>query len=485
VAFRSAVYITLLGSLCIVAGCGINVNQSMLTSANSSGALSPPPVPPPPPPVVIIGTKQSIRNWTTCDGVTDDNAGVAQAFSAAKNNAFILEIDCPVYMHVGNDPTRPIFIDNGTQVDFSPAGFLILDNSTVPSFVMADTENVRLTNWNVKYIGSLAVDNIPSTVFTNTVLTPWLSRNRAIEFSGSARARWTGTTGSTAMFLLAGSTSNIDVEDMNVRVPQDAGADHFVPMFVQMMALQTPDQTVTSNTSFTQPYYAIPSNLVFSGITLDGTYFGFQGSARNVLISDVVSLRYGDLQDANGGTVGGIGDWFAPPHLFYFNFNPNGDPAFDNDNIVIKNVVDFGERVGAPRDTASGNCYSLKLGVLHGSVTNYMSFRPDGFMDVLPSTDLTLAKIVASYDSSFLQGTFPMIRFPSGDYHQITFTDMNLEDKAPVPLTGPIWGSYDPSNTDVTIDTTTVKLNQWSGKNPPGPPPFAGTGNSIDITYSY
>jgi hypothetical protein len=434
-----------------------------------------------PAPVVVNGPKESIRNWATCDGVTDDNAAIAEAFNAAKNNAFILEIDCPLYMHVGADPTRPIFIDNGTQVDFSPDGLLILDGTLLPSFVLADTQNVRLTNWNVKYIGSLPTNKVPSTVFNNTVLTPWLSKNRAINFTGSSAASWAGTTDSTAIFLFTGNTSNVDVEDMNVWVPKSAGVDHFVPMFVAMTALQTPEQTVTPNTPHMAPYFAIPHDLVFSGITLDGTYMGFQGSAQNLLISNVVSLRYGDV--INDGGLGGY--WFAPPHLFYLNYNTSGDPSLYNQDIVIENVVDYGERIGTPRDITSGNCYSLKLGTIHGAVTNYMSFRPDGFMDVLPSTDLTLAKITASYDSSFLQGAYPMIRFPTGNYHQLTFTDMNMQDEAQVAFGDPVWNSLDPSNSDVTFSATSVKLNQWKFKSPPGPPDFAGTGNSIDIAYSY
>ncbi len=82
-----------------------------------------PPTTTPPQPVTVTGTKESISRWARCEWVvTDDIAGVTQAFAAAKNNAFILEVDCPVYMHVGMDIMRPIFIENGTHVDFTSAG---------------------------------------------------------------------------------------------------------------------------------------------------------------------------------------------------------------------------------------------------------------------------------------------------------------------------------------------------------------------------
>ncbi len=87
-----------------------------------------------------------------------------------------------------------------------------------------------------------------------------------------------------------------------------------------------------------------------------------------------------------------MGKWFAPPHLFYLSYAPNGDPALFNSNIRIRNVLDDGPRVGAARDKAasdglSGYALSLKLGCVDCSVDNYITTRPDGFLDVLPSDD--------------------------------------------------------------------------------------------------
>jgi len=65
---------------------------------------------------------KSVKEWTVCDGVTDDSKGLAKAFAAAKNGAFTLDIDCPLYFHVGMDIASPIFIDNGTSVNFKGSG---------------------------------------------------------------------------------------------------------------------------------------------------------------------------------------------------------------------------------------------------------------------------------------------------------------------------------------------------------------------------
>ena len=442
--------------------------------------------------------------------MTDDAVGVAQAFAAAKNNAFILEIDCPVFMHIGMDVAKPIFVDNGTSVDFTPDGLLIVDNELIPAFVIANTNNVKLTNWNIEYVGSLPINCItggyyfngvwtneygiaPGVVFNDIFLTAWMTANRGINFAWGVRAKWAGFTDDSAIFYLTGSTSDVDVEDMNLWVPKNAGGDHYIPMAFALTPATTNNQNVTPDTPLKMPYYAIPSNLKFSGITIDGSYYGFQGSAQNVDISNVVSYRYGDLQDATGSNVGGINDWLAPPHLFYLNFDPSGDPSLFNENIVIENVVDYGERTGLPRTTSSGNCYSLKLGEYHGSVNNYVSFRPDGFMDVLWSTDLTLSNITASYDSSFLNGTYPMIRFPASDYHELTFQNVKMQDTAEDASIDPIWGNGDNSNTDIRFDATNVALNHWIGKGAPEYSPivqgtkpyFAGTGHSFDIQITH
>lgn len=480
-------------------GCGVNVHPlassstppSSPISSSSPQSIVPPPVPAPLTPVVVSGTKRSIRDWAVCDGVTDDNRALGQALAAAKNHAFILEIDCPLFVHVGEDPTRPLFIDNGTQIDFSPNGLIILDNSLIPSFLIADTQDITLTNWNIEYQGALSIDEMgvdgsnPAWTFNINRFENWLIENRNITFAANMQPYFPGNSDESAIFFIAGNSSGVYVEDMNVWVPQSAGSDHFVPMVFALAVLETPDHSVTRDTPFGLPYFSIPSNLSFSGLRFDGTYFGFQGSAQNVLIHDVVSLRYSDLQDANGGNIGGKGLWFAPPHLFYLNYNTNGDPSLFNENIVIKDVLDYGQRSGNTRTTSSGNCYSLKLGTIHGTVSNYMSFRPDGFMDVLPSTDLTLTKVAASYDSSFLNGTYPLIRFPAGGYHQVAFSDVRLQDTSSGTIDAPIWGNSDTSNTDITIDTTSAQINQWTGTKPPQDPSFAGTGNHVDITYSY
>jgi hypothetical protein len=71
---------------------------------------------------------KSISAWVKCGGIEDASDGVARAFQAARHSAFTLLVDCPVRVHIGTDIARTIFIDDGTSVEFSGGGKLIIDN---------------------------------------------------------------------------------------------------------------------------------------------------------------------------------------------------------------------------------------------------------------------------------------------------------------------------------------------------------------------
>src|SRR6266700_8029279 len=117
---------------------------------------------------------------------------------------------------------------------------------------------------------------------------------------------------------------------------------------------------------------------------------GWQGNTQNATFEKIRGHRNADLQDANGENVGGVGKWFAPPHLFYLNYLLTGDPGLFNRNIRIHDVVDAGPRVGVARDkggsdTGSGFDMSLKIGCIDCSGDQYAASRPDGVVDVVSS----------------------------------------------------------------------------------------------------
>lgn len=454
--------------------------------------------------------RKSIRSWVSCDGRSDDSAGIAGAFAAASHSAFTLVVDCPVRFHVGSDIAKTVFIDDGTSVEFTGSGKITVDNLFHPAFVIANAKNISLSNWNVEYDASLPVDhNVggfeqnghfvsatgvaqPAGAFNDKQMTPWLTAKKGIIFDrsqGNLNSFWPGPTNVCAIFYVIGDTSNLQVEGMRVYVPPDAGAERFVPVVFSFQENFKSNQTVNAKTPRSPQFTAVPHDMRFSNIVFDGTYMGWVGGIQNAVFENIRSHRYADLQDADGGNVGGNKKWFAPPHLLYFSYAAGGDPALFNRNIRIKNVVDDGPRVGTARDkggndTLSGYALSLKLGCVDCSVDNYKTTRPDGFMDVLPSDGLTVSNVDATYDSSFLNGVFPGWRFPSSPYKRITFSNVTLTDTAASSSRPPIGDATQASNESIVLRKVHVMLNRWAGNGLPVPN-IAGSGNDVVLDYTF
>jgi hypothetical protein len=452
--------------------------------------------------------RKSIGAWVKCGGSEDQWDGVARAFQAARHSAFTLVVDCPLRVHIGTDIARTIFIDDGTSVEFSGDGKFIVDNVFHPAFVIANSSNIVLMDWDLEYDAGLPVDmktggyenagkSVPSGsnappagAFSSIRLTEWLTANRNVRFDksqGPVDSIWTGPTNTSAVFFVTGDSGNIRVSGMRLHAPADAGGDRFVPMAFSLSANYKSNQRVTATTPRNPDYIAIPHDLVFSGIDLDGYYMGWQGNAQNVTLEKIRAHRYGDLQDAAGGNVGGVGKWFAPPHLFYFNYLLTGDSRLFNRNIRIHDVADTGPRVGVARDKGgsdpgSGFDMSLKIGGINCSVDEYTSSRPDGFVDVLSSDGLTISNVNASYDSSFLNDLYSGWRFPQAPYKRVVFKNILFKDVAAVSVQQPITPANQASNEGIVFTNVRVEINRWAGKGPLLPV-IVGTGNSIDLEY--
>jgi hypothetical protein len=449
--------------------------------------------------------KKSIKGWTTCDGIANDAEGVARAFSAASRSSFTLVVDCPARISVGMDIARVVFFEDGTDVEFTPSGKFIVDNVFIPTFVIANTKNIRMTNWNIEYDASLPVNhNVegstnngqivrgehPSGAFNDRRLTPWLAANRRIVFDarqGRVTSFWPGPTNVCAVFYVTGDSSGIAVTGMKVSAPASAGGERFVPVVWSLNPNFRSNQTVDAKTPFTAQYFAVPHDLRFSDISLDGTYMGWVGGAQNAVFENIHSRRYGDLQDAGGGTVGGVNTWFAPPHLLYLSYSPTVDPALFNRDIAVRNVVDEGVRIGKARDfganPALGNALSLKIGCVHCSVNNYATARPDGFIDVLSSDGLTVSNVNATFDSSFLNNIYPGWRFPKPPYKNVSFENIVLRDSAPTTVHLPIENAADKNNQGIHFKNVHVGINAWSGVGRLPVPSIAGLDGDSSLDF--
>ena len=452
--------------------------------------------------------EQSIKHWATCDGNADDAAATAKAFAAARHGAFTLIVDCPVRLHSGSEVGRSLFIDDGTRVTFRGAGKFIVDNVFQPAFVVANSSDITLTDWDVEYQGGLPVNPDtggfqregkfvaqrgrfqPASAFNDTHITSWLASNRGVSFDqslGHIASVWVGPTNTSSLFFISGDVARLRVTGMRLHVPAAAGAEHFIPMAFSFSHNYKSRQAITSTTPHTAQFAAVPHDLTFSNIDLDGTYMGFQGNLQDAVFEHIRSHRYADLQDAQGGSVGGVGKWFAPPHLFYLNYAKDGDPALFNRNITIRDVIDSGPRLGKARDggagdTISGNALSLKVGGVNVVVDGYQSNRPDGFLDVLTSDGLTVSNVQASYDSSFLNDLYPGLRFPDSPYSNITISNVVLTDLAPQTVQRPIGNAGQASNNHIVLTNVQVRLNRWAGAGSVQPS-IAGTNNQVSIDY--
>jgi hypothetical protein len=450
---------------------------------------------------------RSISEWVSCTGTADDTSGATAAFAAAKNGAFTLVVDCPVFLHSGLAVDRGIFIDNETTVQFTAAGKFVVDNMFHPAFIIANSFDINLVDWNVEWEGSVPVNpnfggyelngqrvsspgtTQPASAFNDIVLTNWLSAHRSVRFNesqGWIKSIWVGGVNPAAVFFITGQTSVVNISGLNLYVPANAGGNKFMPMAFSFSANWKNNQTVTGKTPETAQYAAVPRWLTFSNIHLDGTYMGWQGNVQETTFENIYSARYGDLQDANGGTVGGIGKWFPPPHLFYLNTRV-ADPLLLNTNITISSVTDDGPRVGVARDTASngssGYANSLKLGCTTCSVDSYISRRPDGFMDVLPSSGLTVSNVFTSFNSEFLNNLYPAgIRFPSSGYDGVKFENVYLLDTASRTTHGPIGNSTISSNNGIVLAGLQIAMTWWAGTNLPLP---TITGSNTDVSLAF
>jgi hypothetical protein len=403
-------------------------------------------------------------------------------------------------------------------VQFTKDGLFKVDNSDVPAFVIANSVKIRLLGWRIQYVGRLPIamggplalakdragyyDNgsfvatsWPSVAFSDSVLTQWLAKNRGIRFAQAAP--WGGFSNTSAIFYIVGNTSDMEVRDFKIFVAPEAKGSQFIPLCFSLMGGWKSNQAnvITHQTPMTPEQYAVPNHLTFSDIDLDGYYFGWQGPLQNSVIEHVRAHRYGDLQDDNGGNSGGVAKWFAPPHLLYLNYDLI-HPGFENRNIRILDVIDYGNRVGVARDrggndTGSGYANSLKIGAIDSEVDGYKSYRPDGLLDLLPSTNLKISNVEGTYDSSFIHDLYPAIRFPQGPYHNVTLANFTLVDKAPITSMPPVGSFWNPSSSQLVLTNFKVTLNSWAKASGPDPkalttlcPHLGGSNNKIiDVQF--
>lgn len=149
-------------------------------------------------------------------------------------------VDCVATFDIGVNVDRSIFIDDDTTIEFTSAGKFIINNLFEPAFVIANTKNVTMTNWNVQRNSSMPITlntngysladkyyptpgHNGSGTFSDKVLSDWLTKNRGVQFpDGPSHGLWAYLLGSiniSSTFFIIGDTTNVKITGLNLDVP--------------------------------------------------------------------------------------------------------------------------------------------------------------------------------------------------------------------------------------------------------------------------
>lgn len=232
--------------------------------------------------------ERSTREFANCSTTVDQRDGVAEAFAAASGNAFTLVFDCAVFVRIGVDIAKPIFVESGTRVVFWGDGQLLLANQLVPAFLFVNVKDVQLTDWNVLYTGTqlylhydgtysideaLGYYEVNGTVISqNNSYAPTQFNFADITLREYFAARrnvtgwnpvWYGPTSASATFQIIGNTSDMTVSGMRLVASSDRACDFVLVAFGFEVGFLS-NQRINSSTPQNAATCAIPSALTFS-----------------------------------------------------------------------------------------------------------------------------------------------------------------------------------------------------------------------------
>lgn len=379
----------------------------------------------------VLSSEYIKPQWfgASMNGTTDDRAHLVETLAQSKAiNAKVL-LDGKIFIDVAATGTKSIFLDDNHWIEGTADSELIINNLRSPAFIIALANNVTFKNlnilWNQTY-STLPIDSQTNSA-NQAQVENWLIANKGMTFTGADPA-WSGAISFWAVFNIRGS-SNILLEDVSLRVPDGVNAQQFCPYFMKLTTEYNEGSTVSNedNDPRTQT-----TNVTLRRLTLDGTIMGIQGNVSNFNVETLRSHRYSDIQNAEGGDIGGNGGtWSPPPHLFYI--NKDGQPN-DSNGIFMSDVIDYGEYVGSVNVRSGGGyCNSLKLtdDITNVLVDGYKSYRRDGLADMQNITNGTFKNIYAESETSIFQDRykFNTLRF-LGNFDNVIFENMTLKDNS-------------------------------------------------------
>ena len=438
-------------------------------------------------------------------GANDSHNAVKTMFAQYSNTNYEIEVDCPIMVHVGNDPTLPIMMPPNLDVKFGPNGMFIFDNLVMPSFVWNDVAVGTWTNAQFEWIGTVPLTMTATldgnySAWNDGMCKQDLITNHALTLLTGGSCVYDGTVNGSAMLMFKGAHDGY-FYNMHLFAPQTANASQFIVTAMAIEYQWSPGATITNNNvTVTAPNGNSTKNLNFYGTVIDGADMGVVGQGTGANFFNTLGLRYSDVQDASyltngvGGSQGGATCaagtcWMAPPHLFYVQL---GDGSL-NTKLNIINTIDMGYYVGGTkrRSTNSGSLLSLKIDLGNGAVVDgYVSHRPDGYSDVINNfagnLGGTMRNVWADFNSQTLTVDGTTVwgwRFPSSNpYIGQSYQNINIRDLATEPTNYPIVGPGYSTNQDLTFSGIRVFMNDVPGPSTFHPSAtFAGTNISVEI----
>lgn len=370
-----------------------------------------------------------------CPGIDPTGKDSTAALQAALNLKQPLMWDCPVTALMGSDAAKGIFVPDGSDVTFTPRGLFNVDAAGFPALCFYHSSGTW-RGLKMRYQGAYGVISPQSGHrWNDAILRQYLSAHGIHAFAVGANPFWAGSTNTSALLGIYGS-SNVTFAGGKITVDPDVPAAAFAPVGVAL-GLAFPAGPVTLS-SWPGPMLA--ATVTMTDFDFDGVLMGVVGGPAKASFTRITRYRYADLQDAAGANVGGIGQWFAPPHLFYL-FGSVANPM----TATLKDIVDLGQFVGNPlrRTVGSGYMNSIKLELANGSsIDGYYSRCLDGGMGVLANGATVGGSVKNAY---FLADS--------------TIKDLNGRPASTGGLWFPSPGPYPPSQIDVTIQSVTP--NTW------------------------
>lgn len=385
-------------------------------------------------------------------GATDYGAIVITALAAAAAANQLVVWNIPILCSTQNNPAKAIFFPNNVTVMFTGPGCIVCDGIGVPTLAFINSLDVTFVNFTAKYVvgalgafGDLAASVFQTAfaTFNTTNVTNYMTTALANTFTGGATAINNGNqTG--ALLYVAGGKRLRFLGLTRFYVPDGVNASQFIPFCFCWGAQWNSGTAIGSGTVISTATATVPTDVLIEDLWIDGTLMGQVGTAVNLQINNFKSERYSDFQTTAGGSVGGVGNWFPPPHSSYM-ITQNSMPV---QNINCPNHIDVGPYVGAVtrRSTGSGYINSIKFEPANGSTWNTtLCTRPDGWADIISnglkngslrgehiemdtSTQLTGGNAAASF----------AIRFPSGSALTNAKLYANIVDVATAPQGFPV-----------------------------------------------